>query len=326
MLFGKLESSAHWVAELVCAGHFSILWDIILHYLAKYINIGNPKLPIYILMRVDDFRTIVRKRNYITELDLRNNEQIRNIFIEIIITLSLSIKKPAFEPVIQLKNTPFNVSELHSMLNAPAQQIDKIAHILKDEDPHELFPIMTEFCFCLYDRKCDQSGACFWIDWVIQYQIHYMKTKKESAIVCARRTNIPVEVKYQTNLIWIMWDILIDCAAIINPLLHKIIRALMNLFCLQFKLTVCKHRIQLLFFAVSLITEKIDFSVEIISTANKSKLENILEINDRFYRELKKNEESPNVDYMFMGMKDQRAYNLKMGVAKMELLANLENR
>jgi hypothetical protein len=70
----------------------------------------------------------------------------------------------------------------------------------------------------------------------------------------------------------------------------------------------------------------VDFSVEIISQNVKENVAYILENNDKYYGELKKNEYAPKTDYMFMGIADQRAKNLKKGIAKLQLLANLENR
>jgi hypothetical protein len=322
MLLGKLDSCAHWTAELVCAGHFSFLWDLILHYLAKYINIGNPKLPIYVLMRFNDFKNIINQRNYINEIDLRNNVSIRQLFVEIIANLATSVKKPGFEPIISLKNNAFDITNLALIMKAPPTYIDHIAEILKDDDPNELYIIFAEFAFCLYEKR-DQSMACYWIDWIIQYQAHCIKIKEP--IKCANRNTMPVEHKYKCNVVWILWEIIIAFATN-NPLLHKIMCALLNLFCIQYKTQVCIRRINLLFFAVSLITENVDFSVEIISQNVKENVAYILENNDKYYGELKKNEYAPKTDYMFMGIADQRAKNLKKGIAKLQLLANLENR
>ena len=76
----NLEQSLYWSIELICTGCYMDLWEIIILFISKYVHLGNPKIVIYLEMRYQVFRNIMKQGHYTSELQLRNNPNIRNIF------------------------------------------------------------------------------------------------------------------------------------------------------------------------------------------------------------------------------------------------------
>ena len=95
---------------------------------------------------------------------------------------------------------------------------------------------------------------------------------------------------------------------------HKLIKALLNLYCLKFTPGVKKRRKYLIYFAIHLLTETLDNSIPIIS--NKNIIENVTSKINLIYKQIKKNEIKPDTDYLFNNSFTNN--NLEKTIAKLD--------
>ena len=200
----KIEDSCYWSAELICAGHFMYLWEIIFSIMSKNIHIGNPKLPIYIDLRLTSFRDIVNNGFSENIIKLRNNDKIRKLFSEIMAVLCFSKKKNSFD-VPKIKQTDFNFINLTGHLSAKSRHL--INKVFKKEDPDEIYIPLNEFAWNISKKVQDNFKANYWIEWILEY--HKICKKNKTKKVCALR-NLNIDKKFQGEMIWIMWDLIIE--------------------------------------------------------------------------------------------------------------------
>ena len=100
-------------------------------------------------------------------------------------------------------------------------------------------------------------------------------------------------------------------------MIQKIIRALLNIFCLKYSHGFAKRRRYILYYVVSVLCENIVLDDEIIREKQKEVVSNVLKKIDLVYKQIKLNEESPGTDYLF---KDTKAYNLEKTIEKLETM------
>lgn len=320
LINGKVEPSCYWTAELICAGHFMDIWETIFLFLGKNIHLGNPKLPIYIEKRFLVFRNIMVQGLFYDELQLRNNSTIRELFAEMICILATSPKKHGVDLIKINRVEEFDMTKMPERLKAPSVQYAE--PIFQKEDPKELWIAINEFAYQLTTEEThspNTMSACYWIEWVIEFE-QICKTRKQPCLI-ERRTYAPVEHRFQTGLIWLLWDAIFFIATEKkNPFLKKILDSIFQLFCIQYTSTTPKKRRYLLYFAVSVLTEPVQSNVEIIS--NKQQVELVIHQIHTIYRQIKKNEMVPNLDYLYNGLESKS--NLEKTIHKMELLGNMD--
>jgi len=318
MLKGKVEPACHWCAELICAGHYGDVWEIILYYMAKHIHLGNPKIAIYLEMRYDVFRNIMGQGFYISELEIRNNDKIRKLFAEIVCTLTLSAKKPSFEQIKINRAEEFDMTQMTDRLKAPTMSFAE--PVFKAKDPKEMFIALNEFAHCLSMYSPNMMSACYWIEWAIEFE-QICKTRKEPCR-CEKRGEVPVEAKYQRDIIWMFWDALLHYSKERhNPLIDKVLAALQRMFCVKYTTAACKKRRYMLYYAISLLTEPVVMNVDILP--NRQLLQTVTDQIDEVYKQIKKNEEAPKTEYLFRGLEKQRA--LEKSLLQMEMVSKLDS-
>jgi hypothetical protein len=318
LLKAKLEPSCYWAAELICAGHYGDLWEILLHYVGKHIHLGNPKLVIYLHMRYEMFESIISSGTYLSELHLRNNEKMRKLFAEIIAVIALSNKKNSFEPIRINRIEEFDITQMTERLKAPSLQY--IQDVFRPDDPKELVIAVNEFAYHISSEGKNTVLAFYWLEWILEYE-SLCHAKKEKC-VCERRDKMPVESKMQMGLVWIIWEcILYECdRRANNPLLQKTVKSLLTLFCLQFTHGVVRRRKFLIYSALSILTEWVDTTEELVK--DKDLVNKIVEKVDQIYAQVKMNEVSPQTDYLFM---DSKKSNLDKTIAKLEKMNQFES-
>ena len=320
MYNSKIEPACYWCAELICAGHYMDIWEILLLYLGKHIHLGNPKLPIYVSKRFDVFKNIMVQGMYYDEIQIRNNQTIRNMFAEMVTVFCISPKKNSLESVKINREEEFDMTQISEKLKATSDDFG--THLLRKEDPKELAICINEFAYHIHSSSThvpNMIHACYWIEWIIEFDVLCKKRKNPCKL--DRRHHIPVEFKYQNDIIWIIWDAVFVCVEQRNDDLQKqIIQSILDLFCIKYTTACVKKRRHLLYFVIEMITEPYNKLIPIVT--DKSKVENTMLHIDSVYKQIKKNEHSPKTDYLFTGLNDNNSY--QKSLQRMELMNSMD--
>ena len=309
----KIEPACYWSAELICAGHYSDLWDSIIGFYTKHIHIGNPKLITYLELRINNFKDIVSNGYRDQELRLRNNEKMRKLFSEIMCVLCDARKKHCYSEV-KVKKEDFDLTQMTERFKAP--NVKYAEDIFLKEDPKELFIAVNELAYNLNEEGKNSIGACYWMEWIIEFET-ICKQKKEK-FKCERREFAKVESKCQMDIVWIIWDIFLTESKKRSNLVQRIINSALSIFCLRYRSGCYKKRRLLMYFVIEVFTEPYALEEEIVR--DKNKIITISQNINKIYKQIKKNEHSPGTDYLYNNLKST---NLEKTIAKLETMNNL---
>ena len=322
LILGKIEPACYWSAELICSSHINELWEILFFFYCKYIHLGNPKIAIYLENRMRLFKLIVNNGYIDDEIRLRNNPRIRNLFAEIICILCKAKRKHCLESV-SISREDFDMTRIGDILKAPHANFADTVFL--SNDPKELFVGINEFCFHISEENKNVIQACFWVEWILEFEM-LCKRNVSSKIKCERRANMPVDAKYQMDIIWILWDALISLSARSTEFLQRAVQSLLHIFCLRYSPGCARRRKFVLYFAISLLCESPAVVIEaakeeIIREEEKGNMAILIKNINLIYKQVKKNEVAPNTGYLFANIKNN---NLEKTIQKLDAIVSFD--
>lgn len=309
----KIEPACYWSAELICAGHYSDLWDTIIGFYTKHIHIGNPKLVTYLDLRISNFKDIVNNGFTDQELRLRNSDKMRRLFCEVMCVLCEAKRRHCYADV-KVKKEDFDLTHMTERFKAP--NVKYAESIFSKDDPKELFIAANELGYNLSEEGKNSVNACYWMEWIIEFET-ICKQKKEK-FNCERREFANVESKCQMDIIWLVWDIFLEEASKRNTLVQRIVNSALNIFCLRYRTGCHKKRRPLMYFIIEVFTEPFSIEEEIVK--DKAKITVITQNINKIYKQIKKNEHSPGTDYLYQNTK---ASNLEKTIEKLDIMNSL---
>ena len=305
----EVESALAWCVELLCSGRLKDIWDCFLLAMGKHIRGGNPKLPIYMSTRFDKFKKIISIGYGDCELELRNCEEMRKLLAEITLVLCYSPKKPPLQMLKVKKGEDYSLDKLGS--NLKADNMDWCKKVMVEEDPMEILLPVNEFAY--HFNKKNLLQCCYWVDWMIDFDALCRKQKKP--IVIKDREFAVVNEKFMGDPVWLFWELLLKEGELCSDAWKgKIIKSLIELFCLKYNFSQKRKRRHLIYLGIEIFTETLDMNASMIHQSEKIKA--VMPQIDKFYKAIKKYEQQPDV------LSDKQR-NLAKSINKMKMVFNL---
>ena len=149
------------------------------------------------------------------------------------------------------------------------------------------------------------------LEWVIEFE-QLCKKRKE---LCSCLSNVQKLEKTSTDPIWIVWDVLLyEATSRNNVLLSKVMNSLIDIFSIKYTGGVKKRRRFVLYYAISMLTEAVDFSVDIVQKPLIVK--KVVEKVNNVYKDVKKMSYR-QTDYLMNGIIPKKS-NFKKIIERLE--------
>jgi hypothetical protein len=234
------------------------------------------------------------------------------------------------EPIVSsepVKSTRKKGSEKKQYLFHPNFMMERVNaphthyYVLKrPKDPEEWFVALNELAYHLSEERRNMLEACFWIEWMIEYDSYCRTHSKEWATANAGSTQINkgasrfewtdglVPSKYSQDMTWAIWELLLEPSRSVSPdsLLLKLLKNAHVLFCIDYTTASCSRKRFWFYFAILLRTEKTPIGNEkIIAEEYRELIQRVVQKSDDVYQEIKQHEQRPVTDYLMSGIRER---------------------
>ena len=189
---------------------------------------------------------------------LRNSQMIRNLFFDVITTLTTSLKTKKYD-----KYSKINITEDFKYENMKKRLCGEMNilpdSIMRFNDPDEIKIILNEIFTMSKNKQFGYDRCCFWILWLLKWEGQHKKKKIQWNV--EYRDVKEVDKKFRSNVIWIIWDIINEELKSRDENVRAQVSYLYKLYTNDYTLGKRNTRLPLLFHAFGYLTHDINFSV-----------------------------------------------------------------
>jgi hypothetical protein len=267
LLEDKVEPALHWGLQLLLSGIIQPLWNKLITFACKDINIYNPTLPEFLYNKTQAWLHITENSQYIKDniLTLRNHPTVRLLLAEMITTIAIS-KKRKLTALPRIKKEAFIIIDFKSRLVAKDNSL--VDGIFQDGDPSEIRIAANEMAFQLYHGNLDKT--LYWLSWILEWE--KINTKKYGKYECASRITPDVDSKFYKDVIWLVWAILKRLRelkfTITGGFINSQIEYLWKMYCFRFTPSARARKLPLIIWSILYMIENVDTSIPLINKPN----------------------------------------------------------
>jgi hypothetical protein len=260
MINNKLEDSIRWYVELHCTGLNKQIWDSIDLVYSKYIHINNPKLFFYILKRRKDYNNIIKKFPKKHEIFSRNNQEIRNLYSELVAILSVTKKNNIFlqKSLPSIKNTSFEKTEIKKRMIS--KNLDNISNYIHNTTTNEMKLALNEIINNLLYINGTFQNCLFWYLWLEKVS---NKNKNKDNKIVYENINLTKDDQYFDHWTFILWNIILSFENKLDKNNIIFIKKMEYIYKSNFKLTSINKYKNYFFICFYIIKHNINWNISL---------------------------------------------------------------
>jgi len=263
LLEDKVEPALHWGLQLLLSGTIQPLWNKLITFASKVINIYNPTLPEFIYNKTQAWLKITENPRYSKDniLTLRNHPTVRLLLAEIITIIALS-RKRKLNTLPRIKKEEFIIDNFKSKLEAKDNLLAD--GIFQDEDPAEIRIAANEMAYQLYHGNLVKTF--YWLNWILEWE--KINTKKYGKYECASRITPDVDSKFYKDIVWLVWAVINRMRglklAITGGFLNSQIEYLWKMYCFRFTASARARKLPLIIWSILYMIENVDMNIPLV--------------------------------------------------------------
>ena len=227
----KLEDAIRWCVEMHATGMNAQIWRSLKNIYFKYININNPKYFFYLFRREKDYIKILDNYSKKNQIHTKNNQEIRNLYAELIAISVLTKKNNLFLPKsLPLINSKSYLKE-EIQKRMISKDLNKIQNFIYNNTSNDIKLALNEIINNLTSKRGTYQNCIYWYLWLEKLNSNGKNKGIKDKIIYDN------ENKFSDHWIFILWNMINSMRDTLEKNNNTFIRKLFEYYKEDFKLS-----------------------------------------------------------------------------------------